>query len=48
MNDQEDEDEQTERRFDRLVKRLLTRPPKSRADLAEEARLLGLPTSAPA
>jgi hypothetical protein len=38
MSDQEGDDDQTEQRFDRLIKRLLTTPPQSRADVAEAAR----------
>ena len=39
MSDQEsDDDDQTERRFDQLVKRLLTTPPQSRAEIAEQVR----------
>ncbi len=38
MSDQGSDDDQADRRFDALVKRLLTTPPKSRAELAEEVR----------
>ena len=38
MSDQEDDDDQVEQRFDKLLKRLLTTPPQSRADLAEQVR----------
>jgi hypothetical protein len=38
MSDQESEDDQIKRRMDAMLKRLLTTPPKSRADLTEELR----------
>jgi hypothetical protein len=38
MSEKEGDDEQAEQRFDRLVRRLLTTPPQSRAEVAEAAR----------
>jgi hypothetical protein len=38
MSDQEGDDTQVEQEFNRLVKRLLTTPPQSRADVAEATR----------
>jgi hypothetical protein len=38
MSDQESEDDQIKQRMDAMLKRLLTTPPKSRAELAEELR----------
>jgi hypothetical protein len=38
MSEQEDDDDQTKQRFHRLVRRLLTMPPQSRAEVAEAAR----------
>jgi hypothetical protein len=38
MSDQEGDDAQVERDFDRLVKRLLTTPPQSRAEVSEATR----------
>jgi hypothetical protein len=38
MSDQESDDDQIKQRMDAMLKRLLTTPPKSRAQLAEELR----------
>jgi hypothetical protein len=38
MSDQESDDDQIKQRMDAMLKRLLTTPPKSRAELAEELR----------
>ena len=38
MSDQESDDDQIKRRMDAMLRRLLTTPPKSRAELAEELR----------
>jgi hypothetical protein len=38
MSDQESDDDQVKQRMDAMLRRLLTTPPKSRAELAEELR----------
>lgn len=38
MSDQESDDDQVKQRMDAMLRRLLTMPPKSRAELAEELR----------
>jgi hypothetical protein len=38
MSDQDSDDDQVAQRRDALLRRLLTTPPKSRADLADELR----------
>ena len=38
MSDQESDDDQIRQRMDAMLKRLLTTPPKSRAELADELR----------
>jgi hypothetical protein len=38
MSDQKSDDDQIKQRMDAMLKRLLTTPPKSRAELAEELR----------